>query len=66
MGWKPMKRYRGGATGGGWGIAVIVMPGSTRVEDSETPTTYVEPWQVHFQLGPFWLDVRGRIEGYDD
>lgn len=62
-----LKRWRGGSSGGGWGIALIVMPGSPPrvVDESATPTTYVEPWQVHVQLGPFWADVRGRIEDYD-
>lgn len=58
-------RYRGEVDWRKWGVALVLMLGSPpRVEDGGT-TTYVEPWQVHFQLGPLIGYVRGRIEGLD-
>jgi len=56
------KRYRGGVDWRKWGVALVVMVGETRREAGVTDVTYVEPWQVHGQLGPWWGDVRGGVE----
>jgi hypothetical protein len=55
------KRWRGGVDWHKWGVALIVMVGESRDVPGDTTVMYVEPWQIHVQVGPWWGDVRGRF-----